>query len=147
MPCSINSSTEPSPPRVYVVHIAEDSEPLGALLAEQLEAVPGVRVKAVSREAASTLHRARQDPPDLLVLDLQLEGSSAFDVLRDLARPGGMPRVAILTNMAGPETRAACLAAGADAFFDKSTEYEGLLNAVMGWAAAVQAGSREEDCS
>jgi len=126
-----------------VVQIAEDSEPLGALLAKQLEALPGVRVTAISRDAGAALIQARQAPPDLLVLDLQLAGSSAFDVLRELVRPGGMPRVAILTNLAGPETRAACLAAGADAFFDKSTEYEGLFDAVKGWAAAVQGGGCE----
>lgn len=135
MPCSINSSTEPSPQRTYVVQIAEDSEPLGALLAKRLEELPGVRVTAISRDAASTLIEARRDPPDLLVLDLQLEGSSAFDVLRNLDRPGGMPRVAILTNMEGPEMRAACFAAGADAFFDKSIEYEGLFEMVREWAA------------
>lgn len=118
-----------SPP-CYVIHIAEDSEPLRRLLADQLERLPGVRVAAASHDTAGALAHARRVPPDLLVLDLQLEDGSALDVLRALPRLNGRPRVIILTNLAGPETRHACLAAGADAFFDKSTEYARFLATV-----------------
>jgi DNA-binding NarL/FixJ family response regulator len=75
----------------------------------------------------------------LLVLDLQLDRSSALDVLRNLVRDQGRPRVVILTNHAGPETREACRAAGADAFFDKSTEFGLFLESVRRWA--VEAGN------
>lgn len=126
------------PPR-YIVHLAEDSPPLRELLAAQLDQLPGVRVAAAAPSAAETLENIGKAVPDLLVLDLQLDRSSALDVLRSLVRDQGRPRVVILTNHAGPETREACRAAGADAFFDKSTEFGLFLESVRRWA--VEAGS------
>jgi DNA-binding NarL/FixJ family response regulator len=118
----------------YFVHLAEDSAPLRELLASQLEQLPGVRVAAASPSASETLAHIGSSLPDLLVLDLQLDHSSAFDVLRGLVRVEGRPRVVILTNHSVPETREACGAAGADAFFDKSAEFELFLESVRRWA-------------
>jgi len=124
-------------PPPYLVHLAEDSAPLRELLSSQLELLPGVRVAAASSSASETLAHIHSGLPDLLVLDLQLDRSSALDVLRDLVRVEGRPRVAILTNHSGPETREACRAAGADGFFDKSTEFDLFLESVRRWALGI----------
>ncbi|MBE7541821.1 MAG: response regulator [Bryobacteraceae bacterium] len=127
-------------PARYIVHLAEDSAPLRELLASQLDQLPGVQVAAAAASAAGTLANLGQGLPDLLVVDLQLDRSSALDVLRDLTREEGRPRVVILTNHAGREARDACRAAGADAFFDKSTEFGLFLEAVRRWAAEAGSG-------
>jgi DNA-binding NarL/FixJ family response regulator len=117
-------------PIPFLVHLAEDSDPLRELFAFRLEQLPNVRVTATSTSAFETLSHIRSGLPDLLVLDLQLDQSSALDVLRDLVRVQGRPRVAILTNHSDHETRETCRAAGADAFFDKSTEFDLFLESV-----------------
>jgi DNA-binding NarL/FixJ family response regulator len=121
-------------PHPYIVQLAEDSAPLRELLSSQLGQLPGVWVAAASPSASEALAHIEAGLPDLLVLDLQLDHSSAFDVLRSLVRVEGRPRVVMLTNHSGPETREACRAAGADAFFDKSAEFELFLESVRRWA-------------
>lgn len=129
---------------VLQVQIAEDSPQIRDLLLDQLAHVPGVRVTAASRTAGDALRSLREAPPDLLVLDLQLEQGSALDVLRELPPAARRPCVAVLTNHAEPETRDACAAAGANYFFDKSTDFGRFLDTVRALAVArtvVPAGS------
>jgi DNA-binding NarL/FixJ family response regulator len=123
--------------RALEIQIAEDSAPIQELLVAHLEAIPGVRVTGISRSAGEALERLRQSPPGLLVLDLQLDGSSAFDILKDLPPAPRRPVAVVLTNHGGAETRAACAAAGADYFFDKSAEFSRFLDAVRRLAAGI----------
>lgn len=121
---------------VLHVQIAEDSPRIRDLLLDQLAHLPGVRVTAASRTAEEALRCLREAPPDLLVLDLQLEQSSALDVMRELRSAARRPCVAVLTNHADPETREACEAAGASYFFDKSADFDRFLETVRALARA-----------
>jgi DNA-binding NarL/FixJ family response regulator len=122
------------------VQIAEDSPGIRDLLLAHLGQVPGVQVTAASPTATETLERLRDSPPGLLVLDLQLDSGSAFDVLKGLPPDAPRPRVVILTNHSGPEMRAACAAMGADYFFDKTGEFGSFLETVRTLAGAAAAG-------
>lgn len=122
---------------LLTIQIAEDSPGIRELLLTHLQQVPGVKVTAASPTAAEALEHLRQAPPAVLVLDLQLQTGSALDILKNLPPDPLRPRVIILTNHAGPETRAACEAAGADFFFDKSSEFARFLEAVRALAAST----------
>lgn len=61
---------------------------------------------------------------DLAVVDFFLKEGNGLGVIRWCNGRQANQRVAVLTNYPTPTTRAACLLAGANAVFDKSTELE-----------------------
>jgi two-component system, OmpR family, response regulator len=61
---------------------------------------------------------------DLAVVDFFLKQGSGLGVVAWCEGREPSQRVVVLTNYPAPSTRAACLDAGADAVFDKSTELE-----------------------
>lgn len=68
--------------------------------------------------------------PDVVVLDVQLEGGAGLQVLN--AVKSAVPGVAfvVFSNNSGPAYRSRYLAAGAVSFLDKSTEFDQLVRAV-----------------
>ncbi len=119
--------------RVYLV---EDS----ALVRERLETmVDAVAARTVghasrAREAIEGILAAR---PDLVVLDLQLEQGSGIDVLRALHDLAPAIEVLMLTNFASEPYRRAAERLGARGFFDKSTEFDGVREALAARARRV----------
>jgi CheY-like chemotaxis protein len=75
----------------------------------------------------------------VVVLDLQMPVMGGLSALQELRADGPRPRVIVLTNHAGDAYRQACLAAGADHFFDKSTEMDRVLDVLRAWATAGEA--------
>ena len=80
---------------------------------------------------ASNLPEARQllaeRTPDVVVLDLHLRTGHGLELLRDLKRDRSEIQVIVLTNDATDHHRRSCTALGADYFFDKSTQFEAVL--------------------
>jgi two-component system response regulator DesR len=68
--------------------------------------------------------------PDVVVLDVQLEGGSGLEVLRAVRQLD--PRIAfvVFSNNAGPAYRKRYLGEGAQRFLDKTTEFDQLVVAV-----------------
>ncbi|MBT2300743.1 response regulator [Variovorax paradoxus] len=65
---------------------------------------------------------------DLAVVDFFLKQGTGLGVVAWCAGREASQRVVILTNYPAPSTRSACLDAGADAVFDKSTELEAFFD-------------------
>ncbi len=77
-----------------------------------------------ARQAVQAIHDLK---PDLVILDLRLaDDSSGIDVLRQVKQIVPPPLVIILTNYPYPQYQKRCLDAGADFFFDKSTQFDRL---------------------
>lgn len=106
--------------RVYVV---DDSplvrERLVALLAE-VEGIDVVGSAASSEEgiAGITAHE-----PDVAILDIRMPAGSGISVLEEIRRSEKPPTIIMLTNYPYPQYRRKCMDAGADYFFDKSSEF------------------------
>ena len=68
--------------------------------------------------------------PDVVVLDVQLEGGQGLEVLR--AVRGAEPGIAfvVFSNNSAPAYRKRYLGAGAASFLDKSSEFDQLADAV-----------------
>lgn len=124
-----HSQAMPSRNGAVRVYLAEDSaairERIGALLAGTPAHIVGEGATPQHCIAAIlSLH------PDVVVLDVQLEGGSGLEVLK--AVRGVQPDVAfvVFSNNAGPAYRKRYLGEGAACFLDKSTEFEQLAHAV-----------------
>ena len=73
--------------------------------------------------------------PDVVVLDVQLEGGQGLEVLRAVRERDPKIAFVVFSNNAGPAYRKRYISAGATRFLDKSTEFDQLAAAV---AAAPQ---------
>jgi DNA-binding NarL/FixJ family response regulator len=69
--------------------------------------------------------------PEVIILDLVLKEGSGFDVLRKIKNRGNSPLVIMLTNYAAPPFRKKAQQEGADFFFDKSTEFEKMIEVLQ----------------
>ena len=90
----------------------------------------GFDVVATASTGTEALTRATAVRPRVVVLDLQLEQSSGFDVLR--AVHSLEPRIAfyMLSNFSSEPYRRQAERLGARGFFDKSTDFDRLRDLV-----------------
>ena len=68
--------------------------------------------------------------PDVVVLDVQLEGGSGLQVLRAVRDAAPGIAFVVFSNNAGPAYRKRYLGEGAERFLDKTSEFEQLVPAV-----------------
>lgn len=106
------------------VVIVEDSPILRECLVGLLAGVPGLEIVGQLAEATGAAATITRLQPDAVTLDIRLPGGSGLDVLRAIKRMPQPPTVIILTSHTSPAVRAKCLAAGADFFLTKATEFE-----------------------
>ena len=99
--------------------IAEDNPASREFLVELLGA-QGYKVM-VAEDGESALKRIRQEPPDLVLLDIQMPGMDGYEVLRRLRADAATASMRIVActayAMAGDEDKA--LAAGFDGYITK----------------------------
>jgi DNA-binding NarL/FixJ family response regulator len=119
------------------VFLVEDSPLVLERLSELLEAIPGVKVvgrATGARDAIAGIHQAK---PEVVVLDLKLAQGSGFDVLSELhPREPGIDFYMLSSFSSDPYRRRA-ERLGARAFFDKTTEFERVRDAIAQRAAAT----------
>jgi DNA-binding NarL/FixJ family response regulator len=104
--------------------IVDDSQVVRDRLAEMLRAVPGVVAVDQATGPAVAIQAFFRARPDCVVVDLRMPEGSGITLLRAVKQIDAAIPVVVLTNFASPQYREQCHAAGADYFFDKSTEFE-----------------------
>jgi DNA-binding NarL/FixJ family response regulator len=106
------------------VLIADDSnlvrERLAALVSE-VEDAELVSQVGNAREAIEAIQRLK---PDVAILDIRMPGDSGLQVLEVVKTDKAAPVVIVLTAFPYPQYRRKCLEAGAEYFFDKSSEFD-----------------------
>ena len=69
--------------------------------------------------------------PDVAILDIRMPSGSGADLVPNLKKLSPAPKVIMLTNYAYPENRKKCMDGGADYFFDKSKDFDRLLETLQ----------------
>lgn len=105
------------------VFIAEDSALTRERLESMLAEVPGVAVIGNAADEPGAIERIDAMLPDVVILDLNLQGGSGIDVLKSIKARHAAIKVAVLTNHAEEIYRSRCMSAGADYFFDKTLQF------------------------
>ncbi len=87
---------------------------------------------AVCHASSRTLFNAleQEDPPDCLVLDLQMPGMGGMEVLQYLRHANVRVPIVIITAHDELGSPAACLAAGASAYLRKPLDADELIQAI-----------------
>jgi two-component system response regulator DesR len=122
--------TSDVPSKAVKVFLADDSVLIRNRIAEMLASSSMTIVgEAGTPQGCTDAVLATQ--PDVVVLDVQLEGGAGLDVLRAVRAEN--PRIAfvVFSNNSGPAYRKRYLAAGATSFLDKSSEFGQLPQAVI----------------
>ncbi|MEO7548108.1 MAG: response regulator transcription factor [Ramlibacter sp.] len=119
----------PAEPPPLTVFLADDSGPIRLRVAAML----GGRAIEVVGEAVTpqgSIDGILATRPDVVVLDVQLEGGSGLQVLQAVRAAAPGISFVVFSNNSGPAYRKRFLDAGAFRFLDKSTEFDQLVPAV-----------------
>ncbi|MBR1589726.1 MAG: response regulator [Acidaminococcaceae bacterium] len=108
----------------HTILIADDNEQLSSMLKDVLESW-GYIVRTAT-EGYSCLEIARQEPPDLILLDIMLPGMSGYEVCDALKRDTRTRSIAVvmLTALEDLESRIHGYKVGADNFLVKPIKYD-----------------------
>jgi DNA-binding NarL/FixJ family response regulator len=121
--------------------MCERQLPVRVFLADDSPLVRG-RVSAILTAGGMTIAGQADTPqssidgilgtrPDVVVLDVQLEGGCGLQVLRAIREMAPSIGFVAFSNSSGPAYRKRYLAEGADCFLDKTTEFDQLVLAVI----------------
>ena len=101
----------------------DDSEIIRERLKTMLSEVPKVETIDQAENPHEAIESVNKLHPDIVVMEVQMPGGSGIDLIRRIKTVKKAPKVIVLTNESYPQYRKRCFEAGADFFFDKSTEF------------------------
>jgi DNA-binding NarL/FixJ family response regulator len=112
--------------------IADDSAVVRERLIEMLSDLKGVEIIGQAADGLEALNSIRKLKPDAVILDIQMPNGSGIDVLQRIKKKRRRPILIILTNYGDSAYRTKCMDAGADFFFDKSTQFDEVMKVLTG---------------
>lgn len=110
------------------VLLADDLAAVRSALALLLEQEIDLRVAGQASDAASLLQAVADEPPDVVLLDWELPGMPADQLVRELRR--SHPPICIIALSSRLEAETAAMHAGVDAFINKGHPPENVLAAL-----------------
>jgi two-component system response regulator DevR len=110
--------------------IVDDSPLVAPRIKSLLENIDLSVVIGESNSAEEALELMKEVVPDVVLLDINLPGKSGVALLTEIKHTYPNVMVIVFTNHADDHYRAVCKELGADYFFDKSSEFEMLPEAL-----------------
>jgi two-component system, NarL family, response regulator DevR len=114
--------------RIYVV---DDSALIRDRLIEMLSDIPDVQVVGQSADPREAAANIRATSPDVVILDIQMQGKNGIELLKEIKQEAPGIRVIVLTSYVYPQYRRQCKDLGAEHFLSKLTEVEKLRGLVQ----------------
>lgn len=119
-----------TPVEQHTVLVVDDHPLFRRGVCELFSLDPTIRVVGEAGTREEALDLAEKLSPDLIVLDLNMKGSSGVEILTTLKERDPTQRVVILTVSDSGEDFFSCIRAGADGYFLKDMEPEKVLYCV-----------------
>jgi len=112
------------------VFIADDAQVIRERLSALVSDIEGIEIIGEAQDGLEARDGILTLKPDVVILDIQMPGRNGIDVLRDIKESNPDIMVIILTNYPYPQYRRRCMEKGADYFFDKSSEFEEVIEII-----------------
>lgn len=109
--------------------IVDDSLIVRSRLVMMLAGLDGVEIIGQVGDAELAKTIINSGKPDVIILDFQLQNGTGLDVLQKIKKTDP-PKIIMLTNYATEQLKTKCVTQGVDYFFDKSTEFEKVLDVI-----------------
>lgn len=112
------------------VLLVEDNLPMREFIKGALTTIPQAELvfeTGTHKEARDWL-AANPSGWDVAVVDLFLTEGNGFRILKDCAGRSPDQKVVVMTNYAGSQVQDRVIAEGADAFFEKSSDFANLIS-------------------
>jgi DNA-binding NarL/FixJ family response regulator len=109
------------------VFLVDDSVAIRDRVRELLASEDRVDIVGEAGSTAAAITGIASTRPEFVVLDYALPDGTGIDILRAVGAQTSDSTFIVLTNHAEPSLRAACVAAGARFFLDKSVDFDRLL--------------------
>jgi len=114
--------------QIMKVLLVDDSPLIRQRLSAMLLELEGLEVVGEVDSANEALEALRRLEPDVMIVDIRMPGRSGIGLLEDIKNLELTPTVIVLTNYPYVAYRRRCLELGAHYFFDKSTEFDRVLD-------------------
>jgi DNA-binding NarL/FixJ family response regulator len=105
------------------VLIADGSALIRNRLIDSLKGDNDIEIIGQAKNAIETMAAVWKLNPDVVVMDIQMPGGNAIEVLQSIRKDKPSTHVIVLTGSDDPAYRAKCLELGAHSFLDKATEF------------------------
>jgi len=122
------------------VFIADDSRIMRERLIGMLNEFNEIDIIGEAHDGLGAIEGIRTLEPDLLILDIRMPKGNGMDVLKSIQNQNLPLTVAVFTNFPTPQYQKKCMALGADYFFDKSEDFEKLIEVLKGLATKKTLG-------
>jgi DNA-binding NarL/FixJ family response regulator len=116
------------------VFLADDSEAIRQRVGQMLRGA-AMTVVGEGMSPAQCIEGILGSHPDVVVLDVQLDGGQGLEVLKAVRDKAADVAFVVFSNNSATAYRKRYLAAGATRFLDKSTEFDQLAQAVASASA------------
>lgn len=125
--------------KLLKVMVAEEGNEFGASCAAALRS-NGFEVQLVPKDGTQVLRLARQNSPDVLVIDVFMPGLDAIGVLNGLSGTEKRPLVAVTTANSNPRLQQEIIESGADYYFIKPFDMQIFAERIKQMTGAGHAG-------
>ena len=112
------------------VFIVDDSALVRERIITMISEHPGIEITGHAKTAQEGINSILKLKPDVVVLDIRMPGGNGIEVLKNIKKNSYSPTIIIFTNYPYPQYRKKCMEAGADYFFDKSTEFNKIMEVI-----------------
>jgi len=105
------------------VFIADDSAIICGRLLTLLSDIEGVQVLGFAQTAEDASKNIAELQPEIVILDIRMPGGNGIEVLEMLKTKFPDMNIIMFTNYPYAQYKERCIEAGANYFFDKSSEF------------------------
>lgn len=112
------------------LYIVEDSTIIRGRILAMISAIDEVEISGFSGFVNESLIEIKESKPDIIILDIRLNGGSGIEILSEIKTVLPETKIIMLTNYSYPQYKKKCFELGADYFFDKSKDFEKIVDVI-----------------
>ena len=142
----LSNATSPSDKGIRPIRVllVDDASRVRSELRQLLELTGMLEIVGEAGDGLEAVRLAAQLFPDVIIMDLEMPGLDGYEATRRIKAFQPAPRVVILSVHGGPNIEERVRETGADSFIIKGTNYQILLNAILGLDGSINSHEKGE---